>query len=558
MTIDQQAWINLEKIGGKEHIFPNGEVLYVPPDVEMGVGITLVIHDYLVKVRNTPIPQYFDENKQEIVNVNCGVVMEGLFKEVLETLVNTETEIYVICLDPIGQSRPEKAETAKKRMKTRLAAEAKGEPKELKMLPGHSRYFYPLAPFPGNMSLVFKTPEAKSQFYGFVVEYLGSLDFKQHIPEGKMVILSGAHHNGRNLSPLVFDRNTKDPVQEHDYAFPGLSEGDLDALRWVHAFPAHNFQIRSGDGDLLMIALLQMRFILQSNAHRKGWFVTSRVVGSSESVLSSSQMKLKEAQVKFHQAAILEGGSLEEAYQRSGGIINPNNIELSETATRKMWLHRYVDLTGFYNEIIHEAHRIQAARHVSIHNPVELFVLMLFLSSKSHDYVDCGNFAPGVGSQYIWNTYVKNMHDLGDLVRVSIDPHSASGSHDPILQYYIINTEVMRMFIERCYMEAGYNRIKPSKKNPEHSPELSQARRTAGLKLKEKNMPTRKVSEKVAAQAAWTLAYWGNGSHPSLMIPNGLEVDEKTGLSVFGFTPKGWPEEVVPGKIRCAPLYKHD
>jgi len=552
MTISKEAWLNIEKVAGEHHIYPresNNEI-HIPLEVEQGEGIELIAHDFLVDIRNCHIPQKYDEVQNKIVNASCNTVLNGIFRRTVDTIKSYPSlKIYVICLDPIGRSRPEKAHTAAKRLRSRQAAEARGEPTTIELPPGETRYFHPQKPFPSTMNVVFKIPEARKQLYEFIIDYLSSPDFRQHIPEGRSIIVSGGYYQGRQLDPLKIETRGE-PEELHEHAFPTMSEGDLDVCYWVQLFSDLNFQIRSGDGDPFMIVLMQLRHILKINPSRKGWFVTSRVVDSKHHITSNSEKKLKEAQIKLHDAAIADGASLEEAFHLSGGRMAYSRDKglVAESSKKRVWLYRYVDVVGLYNDIIEEAHRIEAKENTPIHNFVESFVLALFLSSKEHDYVDCSNFAPGVGSDTIWLTFIKYTSRFADLVRVSA--HDSSQLH-----YYLIDVEILRDFLKLCYIEAGQKLIKPSKKNPDGSRELELARKEKGETMIKTKMPIRSVSEVVASQAAWTLAYWGNGADPELTIPDGLAIDPACDLPYFGYDKQGFAPLVTPGRIRCAPLY---
>ena len=564
MTIGGEAWNALEAMCG-EQILPNYQSAdtTIPPDLRNKKNVQLVCWDILANIRSSSGMHWLSSTTGDFLTITCETFLTRLFKPVVDTLATTDVDTYVICLDPFNCPRPEKKATRD----SRVPKPKPGVPTHLQPPPAGQRYFDAKRPLPGTMNLIFNTPQARAEFYEFILEHLQTV-LRPLIPAGKCVILSGGLHVLYMFEPGQFDpekhvtqlapvRLTHDNVEIlEEHAFPSLSEGDLDVLRWVNVFPDKNFYIYSVDGDIFLIALMQMRRIIKQNPHRLCYFVTRRSVDSKpvDAKRASKKSSLREHQELVYERTLQETQSIDDAFRASGGVVSsrlftesssskrsrsePSSSSSSSSSSKRarsvapkkepVWLDRYINLVGVYWKFIDKGHELVETHKLvdekgrpKCVNIAEVYVLAICLCSTSHDYIQPKLVSPGVGPKFIWRAFETYLHELVDLVRIYAPkqqpPHCT-------LYYYGVDVDVLTRFVQRIYEVKGIDNKKVT--------------------------PTE--LHIVAAQSAWTLQYWGNGVYPCYNVVDGTIADAN-GDSIYGYTPKGWASSVVEAPIRFAP-----
>ena len=554
MTIDKKAWLNAEKVARPGTILPSSNKPDVPQSLVEGKGIGLIVKDGLVDIRNTPIHKYIDHNGS-LTTVTCADIFQSIFREAIDRLCNTDASIYVFCVDKIEMPLKAKMATAKKRAKQRESAEARGEPARLELAPGETTYFSPNKPFPPSMSLVFKTPEAKREFYMCMVDYVTSVEFQNLIPKEKIFIFSGGFYSNDRLQSLF--KTPRPPgqlppiavgcdriVAMEEEEFPELVEGDLDAWRWVLVFPELDFFVISGDGDLLAVGLLNMHRIIKENSTRRGWFLTPRRVGSEPIAPSVAAFKKKQQEIR--DSAIEAGCSSDQVYMMSGGV------PASTTTTKAKWIYRYVNMPAYHRDIKAEAIRLHVHDGVSISNPVALFVLALLLSSKSNDFICCEEFVRGVGGNLVFETYLQHIDKLDKLIRTGTPAGDDPNSKMPGFRYTIVNVKALRLFAELCYEKKASSTIRKQFRSEEDRNEA--CKRKAEEMMKQYHDDPRKMVS-IAGNIAWTFQYMTHGIDQTIPMTDAL-LKTSEGASIYGFDEQGWTLDVkMANNVICPPLY---
>lgn len=516
---------------------------------------------------------------------HCSQFVEGLISPYLKDLHNVpDLETVVICMDPYGQRRDEKFATSM----ARVRPHREGVPEYATMPPGQSRYFIDDKEMPADVNLIFNTPKAKAEFYEYLTEYFESKNFQKDIPEGKAFIFSGAMKVDRNVDGIIHLpplHVTKDGYRYMDeIKSDHISEGDLDVWRWaVEIYPTKSFLIESNDCDVFLIGLLQMRHIVARTADRECLFMTRRSIGSLERTEEDVQRKesLRVMKTIAYGAALEATGSLDEAYRASDGFVPPVSLlpllpssssstvtddnpydDLMEGApsdgSRKRtltpdWAEHYIDMRGMYSAIIEEASELVKGRHVPIKNPVELYVLILLLSSDKCDYIQTALISPKINSALLWKVFKPNLWRIGDLVSLhrprQPDADQSSSTADSF-HHFVINVESLRVLIECAYMQKAHEALGISKKN--NTEQKLQVAREAKCNTMLKAYITEDNIQIVAAQSAWALQYLANGIFSNYEIISGLLVDEN-GKSVYGFKERGWADCVSHTDLKICP-----
>lgn len=410
----------------------------LPEKISTKQNIQIIVNDFLGYLRNVPIDTWIDKSTLRPRKATCLSFIKKLTDQVLEDLHNySDVKIYIICLDPYGRRRPEKAATTLKRIKPTQ----EGAPEILTIPRGQTRFFEDDEEMPaGKIDIIFNTPAAKIDFYRYFTDYLRSIPFRAHIPVGKCVILSGGldRENTDPIPPLKISMLKYEYM--HEYSFPTLSEGDLDVWRWVNAFPTQNIHVLSYDGDVLLIGLHQTKNIIRySDKSREIWFGTRRSIGSDDQ--SESQIKrkaaLKEKCAETYAEVLHLTSSIDEAYRASSGIVpsfssSSSSSSSSSTSTPRkqvVWLTRYVNMFNLYYEILADAkqlvyeanltrNRIDHPKEFQLHNPVSSYILVLCLSSDNHDYINTKLISNKCNSIFVWRSFCKNLVYIGDLVQI--------------------------------------------------------------------------------------------------------------------------------------------
>jgi hypothetical protein len=583
MTISKGAWERIHASYAK-HFLPHPSVNEgkIPDNVLNLENIQMIIEDVPARLRNIGLNPFSEDQDRSAHFILCSTFLERLFAPIHEAFDKPDPEIFGLCVDPQSMRRPEKMGTFLKRQRPSIP----GVPDRLQMPFGQCRYFEHDKPFPGSMDLVFSTPEAKAELYEYILLYMMSDNFYAGLPPGKQVIFAGGHLIDRTpdergewvfssdklirMSPIQLTRSGM--VELHDLYNPEDSEADVMVYRFIHAFPTKNFHVRSYDCDVLLIGLIQMRFIKEAGSQRIGWFVTRRGSGESD-FPTDKEVETVESNKRLRQTVydktLAETGSIDEASYRSGFIRPAGSYEDPEKESRKRarrvpnWIIYYIDLFGVYDDIINEARGLVHYFGLEeLKNPVEIYAAILAISCTNHDFIEAGRLTPGVGAHFVWITFLKNIQLVGDLIQVyepQIRPASEEGSSSTLDAdvfdgyHYVIDTERLRTLIDAVYLEKACTAVNMSKKNNTEV-KLAAARKESARKNMEKAKLTPEIISTVAAQIVWTLHYWANGGmlgNPPVV--DGTTLDPETGLSIYGFLKTGWADKVEVSRYKIAP-----
>lgn len=595
MTISSAVWKSIKYLY-KKH------VLERKPDLN---EVRLVCNDIMAELRRMPHSEHPRfEGDQHYVR-NCAELVLKVFRDALEMLCDETLAVdtYVVCLDPYGKRRVEKAHTTAERRRQQQARIAKGAPRSLARKPGQCSHFADELPVPCDMNTAFNLDEVRRDLYVYLTESVQRQWFFDRLPEGKTLILSGGMKRlpsgeSRPCCPVVVVGGGRGPVAPDprlEHMQGDVSEGDIDAWAWVHRFPDRSFLVRSGDADLLMIGLMQMRDVISANPKRSGWFCTRRSVGTAEQ--DRGRVLYAQQQSELYEDATAAGFSKQTAWQLSGGVTNP------ATRKRVIWKDHYVSMVGLWFEI-HREYKLYAkdlhaakpsslpsssseaspsssaasssssssssglhewdgvpyevartkgvrfADHVEMMNPknywpeirfpVEQFVLVMVVLSERHDYIRRSNFAPRVNTAHCLLAYYLYMDRIGSMLKVQ------RSSRDPRKKYYTINVNALRRWAVACYHYRARQTIKRGKRTErQHDNAMfSSFRRTL-----DKNLPSIKRHELLASHCLWVLQYYGNACFPHIELIRGPD-PKIDGLPVFGYREDGWAEEVCRGSVR--------
>lgn len=572
MTLGKIPWNALEQ-SFKNQVLPNKDQKELPEDIKQMKGIKLICNDILSRAFSVAIHSQPLYDGDKSFTKNCFTFLQKLFSPVLRDLKNSDVEIYVVCLDPLYRSRPEKGYTHTQRNKENKRMESKGANIRLSKPDGQNRYFEDDKPMPGDMRMIKKTPAARASFYDYITRYFQSERFRRNIPDGKQVILSGGatflgidenniNLNDRsgnnsaeqhiknidrivristlNLPPLRCTNQSCAKMNQIDHSH--ISEGDLDVWKWIQYFYKLDFHVYSGDGDILLIGFVQMRNILQKNPKRRGWFVTRRSVGTVQR--TNQRIDYHNNQYKKYEKALENGKSKQEAFKLSGGVYTSNSRQ-----TKTVWCDRYFNLVGTYYQIM-KKQKLIISKNPHLKNKVNLiecYVILLFLTSSKHDYIDRMGFAKGINPLSIWGAFLVDMLGICQLVQIEVD------KDDPRKTYYTVDGNILRKWAISSYIQNTYHRIKKSKTN-DTDEKLMKARKNSA-KRSIKNMPSIEYLTITLSHIVWTLAYYGNNVFPNLKVDNGVETNcNKTNLPIYGYTKGNWAKKVSPGLIRTSPI----
>lgn len=548
MTITKEAW---EILKGK---YPSRFVMHSPSARPLTHNVQLVCEDGLGRLRNKGINAWIDNKTGTYKKTNCRQFFVEFLHETLAIAATyPDIEIFVLSLDPVGNPRPEKGGTHKKREAARTSKE--DTPTTLHIPIGQQRYFEDDCPMPGTMNLIMGTSAARSELYTYLTHLISSDSFRKMLPEGLTFIFSGARHENTNLPPLQITKEEGVRVMVEEF-FPTLSEGDLDVVRFAHIYHDKNAHILSLDGDILLIMLLHTRFALTRCEERQLTMVTKRSDGSEEA--SEQKQIAKEVRATIYSSVLEETGSNEMAFSASAGT-TPAAVEAAKKRAPRRepkWMLNYVDVTGLFFDIVEESLQIVREARLrfndtsfTMHNPIESYVVALCLSSSSHDYIQTGRISRQVNSSIVWEAYRTNLIFIGDLVQVY---HRKGGADQPF-RYFAINVPALKRLVQKLYETKIYSALKPTKAlNTEAKLEAEGRRRLKDIM--EKHAPSDSDLCVVASQCAWTLQYWGNGVFKDLEICDGLQIDEESGLPIYGYRKGDWADDVTKSEMKIAPL----
>lgn len=546
MTIHKEAWNSLE-VSFPKCFRPNIQEPHTPEYLIELKEFHLYCEDALQRIRcisSRTTPRYTGDKS---FTKNGYHLLLKIFQPVFSVLRKKDIKVYVMCLDQMGNPRPEKAHTSNKRRKDREAAGRRGERLTVELPVGRVRYFTIKDPLPGTMNQVFSTSAARADLYAFITEYVRSEHFARTIPEGKKFILSGGaeldismEKGYRNLAPIHVTRD--ECIISESQATTKISEGDLDVWRWVHEYPSLNAIISSGDGDVLLAGMTQMRHIIRTTPGRSIWFLTRRSAGSIPR--SDTYIKYHTECYKLYKETIEKTGDPVKAFAASRGIrsAKPRGII--------RWANRYVDVRALWLTIQAQSTQINSVlRKDVLRNPAEMYVLLLCLASGDHDYIDRTNFVFRVGSKPVFMAFVKHIEELGDLVSVFRSRSS------PRKHYYQVHAPTLYKWARFSYIEAALMRSKIRKKETERK-YLERVEISANTSMSKNGGLNMGKILVCASQCAWVLQYYGNGVFPEVGAIDATAVSlDINGLPMYAYTRAGFAGTVSPGDKRtCPPL----
>lgn len=348
-------------------------------------GVQLVCNDVMTEIRRIPSSPYPRFPGDHGYTRNCREFAEKVFFDALRTLCvsskalsvqDTEdlvgfeqmkasdvdyrltVDTYVVCFDPFGMRRPEKAHTTKKRQEQSIKRVEKGAPTVIRIPSGQRSFFEDDKPLPYDVNTIFSDATLKRELYLYLTEYVQRESFKARIPSGKTFILSGGlekvptspsssndRTTYRNCEPLLVSGGQVRKMKDMHDSRGQISEGDLDAWRWVHRFPKKNFIVKSGDADLFLIGLMQMRDVMSINPNRVGWFCTRRSLGTRDR--STEETLYKQEKSSLYQEALEKGLSKQKAFELSKGVTS-----FSSKRKQIIWSTQYVNMFELWCSII--------------------------------------------------------------------------------------------------------------------------------------------------------------------------------------------------------------
>jgi len=541
MTIGTDIWRMVKSMVGNECF-----VLAQKPSENYALmkGIRLYVHDALQMVRQTYVC-----NKDMTMALPCSTILKRISDHVLGILVNADPQTYVFCLDecvvPDGMKeqvgRMEKAHTAKCRAK-----QSSKQPPLPPLPEGRDEYFADDLPVLGDMNAIFSNRRARRELYAYITGYFCSERFRNCIPEGKRVILSGGL--GTDLKPLLPLSVSKDDINLITTVEVGrMAEGDLDVLRWVLHLQG-DVIIESGDGDVLLYALMQIRNIAHLNPKRRVYYRTERSTGAKD--IASQLPSLEElAEIFDKEASSSSSSSSSSAPSRKrkrGQDWKPGDLGKK--------INQYVNVSKMRKLIINSA-----VNHVSA--PVEELVLVIIIATSKHDYFYRKTLIHGVGEEKIFLAYLKWQHKIGSMV--SVFQYEREDPNLPHHHMYRVDKEAVDRFIDYCHYTAAINLMVKNGKLGDGDLESTEPIPMVMEKAKSNRERCMKrpsffkalkadcgeeaadipVEERFAAgcaQLAWVLQYGGNAPIQDVKLIRGSKKDKESGHLLYGYTPEGF------------------
>ena len=551
--------------------WPRREDSTYPKELEHMTNIQLYCNDALHCVRHVYHRSEARFEGDLKFTPNCLQMMQRLANSVLNVLKQKDMKVYVFCLDPIGGRRPEKKETSKKREKSVKTSQDKGRPTKLVLPYGRDVYFDDTLTLPGDMELICRTLEAKKALYAYITQYFCSERFYPRIPEGKHFILSGAtthliekDEDGEQIPiPIRVDKNGVTELKDRKFRSV-VSEGDLDVYHWLYVYPEMNAMIDSGDGDILIIGLMQMRRLHDKTNNRRVVFKTRRSNGSGPR--SPEYIKWHNDAYAWYNTMVAEGKSKKEAYLMSKGVATPRITVIID------YIKEYVDISLLATSIRADFSRLREKYKEKPTNfcctPVETSVAIIMMFGN--DYIFKNMLCHQLNVLAVWRTFFEYAPDIGEIVSVikktRAQKRARSGVLKPMHPLYIYEVNVLqvrKLIMEsyRCRMEMDDKKRKENiakkkaLKGQEYTVTLAPPeeimRRTQNMW--KKHMPDMEKMRTGCAHLAWTMFYFSNDSLHDFEVPDSTKiVDEKSGMSVHGYGPDGIMDQVSPGDIRRA------
>jgi hypothetical protein len=545
MTISPEVWTSILKT------WPG----HIWQDYEQIKNVDIMSIDLMGYLYKTPI------ETGDGYRLTCFQFMERLCAPFFKLFEITEVKTIVFCLDPLNNPRPEKAMTAKSRKASQKKKEDEDNAPKYLYPNTDGKYFDFSLRFPGPIDLIFKTPAAKERLFYFFEDYLLSEPTRKLIPKGRSIVLSGCvepdpnvpsssssmevgKYSYVNCAPcFISSYHDKDEIECRrmpEHFFETLSEADCDVVRWVFAFPEyHRFAVFSNDRDIFVIMLLAMTRILRVNCERKCFYVTKAVLADAPPTPEEKKAKMllarqatKERKKQTYETLVSSGVSKEDAYVHVGGYGSKSLSKPVVIRNQKPSVDQIVDVPAIYLEMCREAYAVSKCKCANVGtcpkghviSPVELYAAGICISTKSHDYLS--NLMSGIGAMIIWVKFIENIYLLRNLVQVTVDADSET-------LRYAVHWGVLKKCVDIC----SHGKF--------------------GLK-ENKNFPTEEQIRAYAARLSWYLNYIGNGVNPLAIVQDGLEIDVRSGLSLYGYQRGSFADDVHKPKnpVYYAPLIK--
>lgn len=514
-----------------DHVQPNDKHPTVDESIKYKDKIELVAFDILGLLRSTVILA----NACPITGLRKRMTCFEFFNRVFDTsafdaLFLPSVRVVVVCIDRYGARRIEKTATTISRKRSRVV----GQPEFIPLPPGQTRYFEDDLPMPGELSDIFECPHIKAEFYEYLTKTFVSERIRRRIPEGKHIVFScGVHIDPETrrveiLHPLEITCTSVRSMVECDNS--GISEGDLDVWYWaLYVYPKMHVHIHSFDFDVLFVGLMLIRRLLMGFLDRIIWFITRRSSKSRPPTEREVRRRTSSAQQRvndYDHTLWKTEGDVAESYRVAGKMFNSEAASSTSVSTAfravPIWKELFFDVPAICRLLCDEAKDRLSTHGLTMLNPVEVNIIALLLSSEKHDYIQTRAISPGVGTQFVWSAFSKNLWRFSDLIQLTI-PEGTDGMHT--VYHYSINVKALRDFSTTIYDEKGSKTIKDTR------------------------FPSVQALHKLAAQCIWTMQYWGNGTLPGYTVTNGTTLNIPDGRSIFGYTSAGWADSVCDDTV---------
>ena len=526
----------------------------LPDDLKNKIGV--YCEDVMGRLRaigDRPEPDYPGDRA---VTSSCQVLLYKIVTPILSMLSNTNIHTYVVCLDTLYNSRPEKGATRKKRT-DRLTGVQK-----ITIPWNQKEYFEHDKPLPGNMTSIFYTPSAREALYEYICGYMKSSNFCSRIPKNKQVILSGGFFQGKQLPPLELRQTTIIPL--HTRRTDKIHEGDLDVWRWTHIFCHDNVIVYSRDREVLLIGLIQARQLFKLDKNRKIYFWTRGSVGT---IVDKNYAKVHAQRYARYVQAIQQGKSREMARSLSNGV------DREKPRAQIIFEDCVIDIGGAWTTICtlgikvnkEQSHEYGKVKKPSIHdttylryygettpikrldeyplitNLAEVLVIMATIVSTDHDYL-CGKYMlSGVRDPFlILQTVSENLIELGQMVRVT-----KSERHHEAFDYHV-NVSVLLRWIEYVHLLAAIKRNKYREDKETYEQYWKRIEQKWAVRREKHIKP--QLMYAGASHAAWVLHYYGNGHLEDFELLDGVAT-KKNNVNVFAYGKDSFLEHVFEQDI---------
>lgn len=478
LSTDVMSWIR--------HYF--GKAVYPPPkSVSNHTGlwpkwlptVRLVIIDVMVSLRK--ISYQFSEESSAEEKMRCIDFAAQVAEIAVEIMRNNQEQIKRVVL---RFDRPGKTTIAKGAI-----YEDRYSKVEDYVLPDDGQNpFYDEGPMPASINSIFKNPKARELLYIYLTQYF--LHVFENIPKGQELIIDGGMTTvGCKGTPFRLYHNefgkleTKEMSEDY-YLEQG--EADLGCPFWSWKLN-EDCIVASEDGDAIIIGLLQS---------------LKRV--KEDGTLTGPRMLIRKRQVVGR--IPYEGEELEKR------LIEKQNNKFIRL-DRLVQSSHYIDIDQLRELIINDS-SWYGGNKSDCPYPVELFCVLAFMPGN-----DFFKSFPMVQFNTLWKVFTANPKKYGKMVIVDVDNPKSQCVASPIrpLCYKIIRT-IYLTFVWDC-LKVAFPRCKDAQTLTDMLKDIPQ------FYTKYAPDPDTGESPKVtipslgrlnssAANLAWCLAYFGNGSIP--------------------------------------------